>query len=646
MDWRAVTTYTQVFDIQSSCVLILDLWETSVNSSNNTSVLNWSAKVKRTVGWVATTFSWEISGDVTGSGSASVNLNAGDSHTLSSGSKTITHEPDGSKSVWVEVWADNPGHVGGAWIGEDFDLTTIATTSAVATITSYTNPWTLGEQKTISINKPSHTTTHCLLWWKVGTSGWKFTGLEDFNTGNSWTPSIAEISPYMTGNMSAGQLELDTHRDSDGSYIGKSIVDLNFQLPASSLPVINSVSIEEATASVIAASLGAGNYLQGVSTLKFTYTITPVSGTTIQGYKLEIDGQTLTTNNPTTDIIQSSGTVPYILTVTDSKGMTQTHSGSVTIAAYAGPQINNVIVERTSAGTTMTVKASIVAQSIKPATVEKNKIAVCKAEYREKGTETWSLALNETSQTGLTYTVNQSQTILDGKTYEIRIQATDNFSTKQSTQTLTVSGIVLALGKAGVGLGKLWTAGRGALDVLGTTFMNVPAGVTEALNVTGTTSLTGNTTITGDLNVNGAVTKSGIVLNPGIKYYNNGTQAFAAGSNINVLLPAVAWSDTGHGTTYTVNDGGRVTFSVAGRYIIIGQVAVSAWGADGTGEIGITKNGVVQQMLTSASCYYWKGEVTAIPDIAANDYIQMYFRSSTATTSDANGIKLTIIKLA
>ena len=113
MDWRAVTTYTQVFDIQSSCVLILDLWETSVNSSNNTSVLNWSAKVKRTVGWVATTFSWEISGDVTGSGSASVNLNAGDSHTLSSGSKTITHEPDGSKSVWVEVWADNPGHVGG-----------------------------------------------------------------------------------------------------------------------------------------------------------------------------------------------------------------------------------------------------------------------------------------------------------------------------------------------------------------------------------------------------------------------------------------------------------------------------------------------------------------------------------------------------
>ena len=121
MDWRAVTTYTQVFDIQSSCVLILDLWETSVNSSNNTSVLNWSAKVKRTVGWVATTFSWEISGDVTGSGSASVNLNAGDSHTLSSGSKTITHEPDGSKSVWVEVWADSPGHAGGAWIGEDFD---------------------------------------------------------------------------------------------------------------------------------------------------------------------------------------------------------------------------------------------------------------------------------------------------------------------------------------------------------------------------------------------------------------------------------------------------------------------------------------------------------------------------------------------
>ena len=205
---------------------------------------------------------------------------------------------------------------------------------------------------------------------------------------------------------------------------------------------------------------------------------------------------------------------------------------------------------------------------------------------------------------------------------------------------------MLALGKAGVGLGKLWTAGRGALDVLGTTFMSVPAGVTEALNVTGTTSLTGNTTITGDLNVNGAVTKSGIVLNPSIKYYNNATQAFAAGSNVNVLLPAVAWSDTGHGTTYTVNNGGRVTFSVAGRYIIVGQVAVSAWGADGTGEIGITKNGVVQQMLTSASCYYWKGEVTSFLDIAANDYIQMYFRSSTATTSDANGIKLTIIKLA
>lgn len=127
-------------DWGGSYVLHLDVWETSVDTVNNTSVVNANLYMETVVnrGYYSASgnsasitidgTTWNFSGTYTaGTGN----------HSLGSASKTIAHNSDGTKSISVSGYhnADNAPGLTSASTSQGFTLTTI---NRYAAITSFT----------------------------------------------------------------------------------------------------------------------------------------------------------------------------------------------------------------------------------------------------------------------------------------------------------------------------------------------------------------------------------------------------------------------------------------------------------------------------------------------------------------------------
>ena len=133
----------------------------------------------------------------------------------------------------------------------------------------------------------------------------------------------------------------------NGEDIGSTSTTATGTLPNTIVPNLTKINLVEGV-SDIATKFGA--FVKGKSKIKYTYSVTPATGTTISSYSLVLDGSTYTSSTGTSSAIKNSGTINYSAYVIDSRGRkSNTLTGTISVLDYAIPKITTFKVVRCDA---------------------------------------------------------------------------------------------------------------------------------------------------------------------------------------------------------------------------------------------------------------------------------------------------------
>lgn len=236
-------------------------------------------------------------------------------------------------------WAKSADATTAAYLpGETYALYTTVTLYAVwtpATSEVSASNGTLGTALTISISRYVNTYKH-KLEYSFGNSHGDIAMY--VNTSYTWTPPLSLAAQFP--NATSGTCTI-TCKTFDGStLIGTKTVSITLSIPDSVKCGISTVTLSE-TVSGIATKFG--GFVQGHSKIRVTatYDTSNAQGATVSSISITINGQTLAANNAVTNEISNYGTLSFSVTITDSRGRTETYTGTYNVYAYATPTITH-----------------------------------------------------------------------------------------------------------------------------------------------------------------------------------------------------------------------------------------------------------------------------------------------------------------
>lgn len=326
--------------------LILRINEISYSVENNTSYVEWWVGIRsntqyHTHNGIPETFKVSVNGTQVLDQSFTPNVPAGTLVGVKSGTVTISHDADGSKTISVSASfsGSNPGYyapITGSCSGT-VKLTTIPRASSI----SIDSP-SIECGNTININgsSASKNFTHKIYaTWNGKTS-------ELTTISGTLTPTFSYTIPTAwekdLPNSTSGIATFTLETFSGSTSVGSKSVNSTIKVRSGVVPSIDSIKIADAN-SVCA---GIGQIVQSQSRLNFTITYSGAQGSTVTSVSTKFEGQTYNDSSFTTGTVQGSGKLSYTITVTDSRGRTASKSGSVTVSAYSSPSLTNVTAKR------------------------------------------------------------------------------------------------------------------------------------------------------------------------------------------------------------------------------------------------------------------------------------------------------------
>lgn len=224
-----MATYTQGCSNNSNYSLRLELSESNISISNNTSVVNYSLYLDSTY---ARFEDWNVSYTLYIGNEVSINKTErlsmpptrGEPLLLASGSKTVTHNDDGSRSLSVSCSISTSTSQfylpGSASISTTLILTTIARKS-----TMYDVSGTIGKSISLRVTKRNSGFTHTIRYSFGNVSG------IIVNKGSSdsinWTPPIALYLQIIGSSSGRGTISIETFNGSDSLGSNSYVLTLN-----------------------------------------------------------------------------------------------------------------------------------------------------------------------------------------------------------------------------------------------------------------------------------------------------------------------------------------------------------------------------------------------------------------------------------
>ena len=333
--------------------LILRINETSYSVENNTSYVEWWVGIRsntqyHTHNGIPETFKVSVNGTQVLDQSFTPNVPAGTLVGVKSGTVTISHDADGSKTISASASfsGSNPGYyapITGSCSGT-VKLTTIPRASSI----SIDSP-SIECGNTININgsSASKNFTHKIYaTWNGKTS-------ELTTISGTLTPTFSYTIPTAwekdLPNSTSGIATFTLETFSDSTSVGSKSVNATIKVRSGVVPSVDSIKVTDAN-SVCA---GIGQIVQSQSRLKFAITYSGAQGSTVTSVSTKFEGQTYNGSSFTTGIVQGSGSISYTTTIYDSRGRSSQVSGKVTVSAYSSPKLTNVTAKRANSSYTI-----------------------------------------------------------------------------------------------------------------------------------------------------------------------------------------------------------------------------------------------------------------------------------------------------
>lgn len=424
--------------------LLLDVSEKSYSIENNTSQVEWWVGIRSNTAYhnhygLSETYVVNINGTVVHNAVHTPTVNSGATVWVASGTTTVSHNADGSKSISVSASFNNADR--GTY------LPTTGSCSGSLKLT------TIPRATTPSIDKPS---LDCGSAIKIsGTSASSNFSHKVYVTWNGTKTQIGTIASGTTTPSFSYTIPTDWEKNipdstsgiatftletiSGSTSVGSKTVNATIKVRSGVVPSIGTVSISD-TNSICA---GIGQYVQSQSKLKFSIATSGNQGSTITSVSTKFNGQTYSGSTFTTQAIQNSGTLSYTITVTDSRGRTATKSGSINVVAYNPPSLTNVSAKRANSGYAVDESSGTYALlhfKVGFTSLSNKNVTSFYIQYRASGATSWTkvnswannYTLNQDYKAGNLFTSTTA-------TYEIAFGVKDKFMSDYSWQIVTVT---------------------------------------------------------------------------------------------------------------------------------------------------------------------------------------------------------------
>ena len=434
-------------------------WSVSGQSiANNTSTVTWAMKlVSTSSGRIDSSASKSWSVTVNGtkySGTNTVGISNNSTKTLASGSTTIKHNDDGTKSFnysfsqefGITFSGSSIGTISGSGSGT---LNTIARASQPSCVTwpEHTqNVGEFGDEISIHMNRKSSSFTHTVRYQFGSQSGTIATGV---GTGTTWVIPLTLMNLIPNATKGSGTIYVDTYNGS--TKVGTKSCGFTATVPSSVKPTCT-VSVTDSTGY----SSTYGSPVKGLSKFKVTVTPTLAYKSAIKAYSTTANGSKYTSASFTTGVLSASGTLKVSATVTDNRGRSGSASKNVAVLDYTPPSISKLTVGRCNSNGTANEQGDHVKVTFSAAVTalnNKNK-ATYKVRYKKSADSTFTevtiTAIQDTyAVTNRTYTFAADT----GSSYDVEVSVVDNHATATRTTSASTAFTLMHWNTDGTGMG-------------------------------------------------------------------------------------------------------------------------------------------------------------------------------------------------
>ena len=436
--------------------LVLEVNETSTSIENNTSTVSWQLWLERASTWAfdlnnESLAEVQINGQSILSEYVSFDLRNSDWVRFGSGTITIPHNDDGTKSISISALLTNVADMGdiGRFSGT-VNLSTIPRASAIRSVSATE----LGKPISVEIDRKASGFKH-QIWWSVNGSAWIDLG-RNHDTSIQFTVPL-DYANRIT-NSDIGTVDVCVRTLKGDTIIGRDVYlnGTSILVPKDIVPTLESVTADERTAK-IAEIVPKGNFVKGKSTIRLEAVgAKGVYGSYIVSTELSL-GNLVVRSSQGDFPANNSGTITATAKITDSRGRTATKTIQVNVIDYYAPKILAFIANRAGNGTNKTVMSTVLA-NVSPLTVNGSNINRynLKIQYSEKNSNRWLDAVNLTDQTveKINRQIDSGAYYALDKSYNIRLVIQDRVSEiVDSVLTVRSSEVLIALGNGRIGFG-------------------------------------------------------------------------------------------------------------------------------------------------------------------------------------------------
>lgn len=432
-------------------------WElTSQSIPDNSSVVGWKMSL------VAIGSSGAIESNIkkawtvvvngnTYTGTAITGIAGNSTKVLASGSTTIPHNADGSKTFAFsfkqvfkglvfagEAISDKSGSGNGT-------LPTIARASQPSAVTwpEHTqNVGNFGDTIPIHMNRKADTFTHTVRYAFGSASG---VIARNVTTGTTWTIplSLMDLIPRTTSG--SGTIYADTYNGS--TFVGTRYCGFTATVPASVKPTA-ALTLDD----VSGVDEIYGSPVKGLSRIKATVKATPAYSSPVVSYSISANGATYPAAEATTEVLKTAGTSRVSATVTDERGRTGSTYYDMSVQDYTPPLVSVLTVSRCNEDGTANDQGDFVKAvfSAKITALKNLNTAAYVLRYKKTSATSWtSVTLSALANV---YTVTNHAYIFaaDGNSsYDIEVTATDRHGTASRTTSVSTAFTLMNWGANG-----------------------------------------------------------------------------------------------------------------------------------------------------------------------------------------------------
>lgn len=423
-------------------------WTQTKNVSANTSTI--TAKAYLVNDWslsINARSDNKVTIDGTAQTYASPAVSSTGTHLLGTVTQTVNHGSDGSKSLTMSAVFYIRATLSGTYYesitaSANITLDSIARASGVSA-----SNVAMGSATTIAISRASSSFTHTLTYAfgsATGTIATKTT-----STSVSWTPPLtlaSQIPKAVTGTCT---ITCTTYNGS--TSIGSKTCTLTLTVPASVKPTITSLTAARVDGAVPSTW---GIYVQTKS--KATLTINGAAGSygsTISSYSITGGGYTSTASSFTTGFLNTSGTITFTATVTDSRGrVSAAATVSISVVAYSPPSFASYLSQRCLSNGTANEDGTYIRGmvSYSYASCSSKNTITCATYYKKASDTAWTNA-SAAFSSGTAFTFGGGK-ISTETSYDIKYTLTDAFTTIAIQDIVSTAAVVMDFKKGGKGV--------------------------------------------------------------------------------------------------------------------------------------------------------------------------------------------------